>query len=84
MGRIRVIAQRVMRRIGAVATRGRMMHYVDIFVAGSLVDLGANQQHVLGAHGMNAWKSLAAGAAIAGAKAVLEALRKTRSAPSVK
>lgn len=68
--------------VRAILTRARVLHYVEIFAAAFLVSAGGNADHLLGAHGLNAVKALAYGAAAAGAKAVLEAWRKaTRPAP---
>lgn len=71
-------------RLRAVFNRPRVVHYADIFFAASAVDLGANQQHILGAHGLNAIKSVAAGAAVVGVKAVIEAYRKSVPSPPAK
>jgi hypothetical protein len=67
--------------LGGLVTRKRLVHYGDVFIAAFVVDLGANQQHILGAHGLNALGSLAMGAAIVGGKAVIEVYR--NSAPKV-
>lgn len=67
---------KIRKAIAGILNKGRLLHYLDIFIAASVVDLGANQQHILGAHGLNAAKSIAAGAAIAGVKALIEAYRK--------
>lgn len=64
-------------RLKTLLRRERLIHYADVFVAAFVVDLGANQQHILGAHGLNAVKSLLAGAAVVGGKAVIEAYRKS-------
>lgn len=63
-----------------ILTRTRLLHYLDVFVAAFVLALGANKEHVLGAHGWNAWKALLFSAALVGGKAVLEAWRK--SSPS--
>lgn len=70
-------------KIARILNRPRVLHYVDIFLAGFAVSLAANKDHLLGAHGLGVWKSLAAGAAIAGAKAVIETYRKSTPLPSV-
>lgn len=62
-------------------TRARVLHYLDVFVAAFIVSLGANKEHVLDAHGLNAWKSLLLAAAVVGGKAVIEAYRKSTPAP---
>lgn len=65
-----------------ILTRARVIHYFEIFVGASVVYAGANYDHILGAHGLDAAKSLAVGAAAAGAKAVLEAWRKATRPPA--
>lgn len=64
--------------LAATLNRGRLLHYSDIFAAAFAMSLLYNQQHILDAHGLNAVKSLAFAAAVAGGKAVLEAYRKSR------
>lgn len=59
----------------------RVLHYADIFLAAFAMSLLFNQQDILGAHGLNAAKSVAFAAAVAGAKAVLEAYRKAHPKP---
>jgi hypothetical protein len=61
----------------ALATRARVMHYVDIFLAAFGMALLYNQQDLLGAHGLNAVKSVVFAASVAGGKAVFEAFRKS-------
>jgi hypothetical protein len=67
-------------KLAGLLNRGRLLHYADIFIAAFVVDLGENQQHILGAHGVNAWKALLQGAAVIGGKAVIEAYRKSSAA----
>lgn len=56
--------------------QSRLMHYLDMFIAAFVVALGANEQHILDAHGLNAWKSVVEAAAVVAGKAVIEAYRK--------
>lgn len=65
-----------------VLTRPRILHYLDIFLAAFVIELGSNDLHLLGAHGLDAWKAAAIAAAIAGGKAVFEAYRKSLPAGS--
>lgn len=60
-----------------VLTKARILHYLDIFLAAFVIELGSNDLHLLGAHGLDAWKAAAVAAAIAGGKAVFEAYRKS-------
>lgn len=64
-------------KIRALLTRSRILHYLDVFVVAFVLSLGANKEHVLGAHGWNAWKALLFAAGTVGGKAVLEAWRKS-------
>lgn len=65
-----------------VLTRARILHYLDIFLAAFVVELGSNDLHLLGAHGLDAWKAAVIAAAIAGGKAAFEAYRKSLPAGS--
>lgn len=64
-------------RARAIANRPRVMHYADIFVAGTGTALYFERDKILGAHGLNAVGCLVFGAAVAGGKAVIEAYRKS-------
>jgi hypothetical protein len=64
----------------AILTKPRVMHYLDIFVAGTATALYYNRYDLLGAHGLHVLGSLAFGACVCGAKAVIEAYRKSTSA----
>lgn len=70
-------------KIRAIATRPRVIHYVDIFLAGTGVALYYNRDHILGAHGLDALGCIAVGACVAGLKAVIEAYRKSVPAASL-
>jgi len=59
--------------------KGRVLHYTDIFLAAFAVSLLYNKQHLLDAHGLNAVKSVAFAASVAGGKAVFEAYRKSQA-----
>lgn len=61
----------------AVLNRPRVVHYTDIFIAGTVTALYFERQDLLGAHGLNAVGCLVFGAAVTGGKAVLEAYRKS-------
>lgn len=65
-----------------LVTKSRVLHYLDVFVAAFVVALGANKEHILGAHGYDAWKAIVEAAAIVGGKAVIEAYRKSTPAPA--
>lgn len=64
-------------RLRAIANRPRVMHYADIFIAGTGTALYYNRDRLLGAHGLNVVGSIAFGACVAGGKAVIEAYRKS-------
>lgn len=70
-----------MATIKTVITRSRAMHYLDIFLAAFVVALAANSDHILGAHGLNAWKSVVEACAVVAGKAVVEAYRKGTPTP---
>lgn len=70
-------------RVRAVLNPGRLMHYADIFVAASFVFAVGNYTHLLGAHGVDAYKSFAFAALAAGGKAVIEMYRKAHAKPAV-
>jgi hypothetical protein len=61
----------------AILNRPRVVHYLDIFVAGTGTALYFERDKILGAHGLNAVGCLVFGAAVAGGKAVIEAYRKS-------
>jgi predicted short-subunit dehydrogenase-like oxidoreductase (DUF2520 family) len=65
----------------ALFYKSRVLHYADVFLASFIVALGANKEHLLGAHGYNAWKSLVEAAAVVGGKAAIEAYRKSTQDP---
>ena len=67
-------------QLKAILNRGRLLHYADIFLAAFGMALLYNQQDLLGAHGLNAIKSIVFAACVAGGKAVLEAYRKSHGA----
>lgn len=73
----------ILKRLGAVVNRPRVMHYADIFLAGTLTALWVNRDQLLGAHGLNLVGSIAFGALVAGAKAVIEAFRKNGQLPEL-
>lgn len=60
-----------------LVNRPRVMHYLDIFLAGTATALYWDRDRLLGAHGLNAVGCLVFGACVAGLKAVIEAYRKT-------
>lgn len=62
-----------------ILNKGRVLHYADIFLAAFAASLLYNKQHLLDAHGLNAAKSVAFAASVAGAKAVIEAYRKSQA-----
>lgn len=64
-------------KVRALLTRPRVVHYLDIFLAGTGTALWFERDRLLGAHGLNALGCLVFGAAVTGAKAVLEAYRKS-------
>lgn len=66
-----------MAAFAGVFNRGRVMHYLEVFVAAFAVTIAANGQHLLGERGAGVWKSAVIAALIAGGKAVLEAYRKS-------
>lgn len=66
----------------ALVTRSRFMHYFDVFAGAFVVALVANKQHILGAHGYNAWKSVVEAAAVVGGKATFEMWRKATPLPA--
>lgn len=69
-------------KVRAILNRPRVIHYIDIFAAGTGTALYYNRDHLLGAHGLNVVGAIAFGACVAGLKAVIEAYRKsTPSAP---
>lgn len=68
-------------RLWAVVNKPRVMHYIDIFLAATATALYWNRDKLLGAHGLNVVGSLVFGAAVAGAKAVVEAYRKNFTPP---
>lgn len=63
--------------------KGRILHYADIFIAAFGMALLYNKEDFLGAHGLNAVKSLAFAASVAGGKAVIEAYRKSQAIQAV-
>lgn len=69
-----------MSQLKQILNRGRLLHYADIFLAAFGLQLLYNQQQILGAHGLNALKSVAFAACVVGGKAVIEAYRKSRAA----
>lgn len=64
-------------KIRTILNRPRVVHYLDIFLAGTVTALYFERDRLLGAHGLNAVGCLVFGAAVAGGKAVLEAYRKS-------
>lgn len=52
-----------------------LIHYAVIFGAAFAVTALANVNHLLDAHGLDAWKSAAVAIVIAGAKAGFDALK---------
>lgn len=66
-----------MQKLKSLVNRGRVAHYVDIFVAAFAMALLYNKENLLGEHGLNALKSVAFAACVAGGKAVFEAYRKS-------
>lgn len=70
-----------LRRVYATVNRPRVMHYLDIFVAGTGTALYYNRDRLLGAHGLNLVGSIVFGACVAGLKAVIEAFRKSGNLP---
>lgn len=72
----------VFARLYAVMNKPRVMHYADIFVGAFAVELAFEREQILGAHGLNALGCVAIAAATAGAKAVVEAYRKSFTPPA--
>jgi len=70
------------KRLAAVVNKPRVMHYADIFIAGTVTALYWNRDQLLNAHGLNIVGSIAFGACVAGGKAVVEAFRKDFTPPS--
>lgn len=64
-------------KVRAIITKPRVMHYADIFLAGTGAALYYNRDHLLGAHGLNAVGCVVFGACVAGLKAVIETYRKS-------
>lgn len=72
----------LVRRLAAIVNRPRVMHYLDIFAAGTVTALYYNRADLLGAHGLNIVGSVVFGACVAGAKAAFEAYRKSFLPPA--
>lgn len=68
-------------RIRAILNRPRVVHYADVFLAGTGTALYYNRDHLLGAHGLNIVGSIVFGACVTGGKAVIEAYRKSVPTP---
>lgn len=71
------LVKKLSAKLRSIITRPRVIHYVDIFLAGTGVALYYNRDHILGAHGLDALGCIAVGACVAGLKAVIEAYRKS-------
>jgi hypothetical protein len=71
-------------KLKQLVTRNRVIHYTDVFLSAFGMSLLVNKEHILGAHGLNAWKSLILAALVAGGKATIEAYRnaKGKTAPA--
>jgi hypothetical protein len=64
-------------RVRAIVNKPRVMHYIEIFAAAFAMAVYYNRADILGAHGLNVLGSVVFAACVAGAKAVLEAYRKS-------
>lgn len=78
---MKTLIRKAAAKIRAIVTRPRIIHYVDIFIAGTGVALYYNRDHILGAHGLDALGCIAVGACVAGLKAVIEAYRNSVPTP---
>jgi hypothetical protein len=72
-----------LKRLKAIFTKPRVMHYADIFIAATGTALWWNRYQLLNAHGLNIVGSIAFGASVAGGKAVVEAFRKDFTPPPI-
>lgn len=75
--------KKLYRRLAAILNRPRVVHYIDVFLAGTGTALYFDRDRLLGAHGLNVVGCIVFGACVAGGKAVLEAYRKSaRTTPT--
>lgn len=74
--------KQLLARVRAVMNKPRVMHYIDIFLAGAGTALYWNRDELFGAHGLTVVGSIAFGAAVAGLKLVFEAFRKDFNLPA--
>lgn len=69
--------KKLLAKVRAIVNRPRVMHYLDIFLAGTGTALYYDRDRLLGAHGLNVVGCIVFGACVAGGKAMLEAYRKS-------
>lgn len=66
--------KKLLAAVRAILSKGRVLHYLDYFLAGAILWLASHHQQILTGH---SWHALVYGAAGAGVKATLELYRKS-------